>query len=730
METYIKGNFRKSIYQNESGYTIGIFKIKETNDEELDIYVGRTITFTGYFHELNDMDTYLFYGNLVNHERYGEQFNVTGYERCKPEEKDAIVEFLTSGIFKGIGEKKAKKIVEVLGKDTLNIILENPDNLLLIPTITKKNADLLHEKLVEYEASYQTILKLTDLGFHTKDSLVIYNHYKDKTMKVIDDNIYKLMEDILDMTFKKIDIIALKMGILPNDTRRVQVGILYTITELSNTTGHCYFFLDELQTITRRVLNSVITVEEFDTSLETLQLDGKIIKIEDKYYLRTLYDAESNIVNRFLSLTMQKENNNAYLEEDILELEKFYDIKYNKDQKNAIMNGYIKPFLIVTGGPGTGKTTIIKGITELYRLKNKYSYEELREKIALLAPTGRASKRMSEATLLPAQTIHRFLKWNKETNKFAVNEYNKSDVEFVIVDESSMIDVGLLENLLKGLSSKTKIILVGDDHQLPSVGPGQVLRDLIESEVLPVCFLKELYRQSEDSHILSLAYHIQDGIVSQDDFNKEDDLTFISCTGNEVKDKLKEVCSAYLDMDDKNFQVLAPMYKTQNGIDELNQVMQEIFNPKKSNKKELQVGDVIYREHDKVIQLTNMPEDNVFNGDIGIIEKIETGSKKEIYIDFDGNKVKYTPANFNKFKHGFAISIHKSQGSEFNVVIIPLVKNFKKMLYQRLIYTGVTRAKKKLYLIGEIDALNMAVKNQNNDLRRTTIKNMLQDRIK
>ena len=730
METYIKGNYRKSIYQNESGYIIGIFKVKETNSEDLEIYIGRTITFTGYFHELNDTDTYCLYGNLVNHVRYGEQFNVSRYERCQPEEKDAIVEFLTSGIFKGIGEKKAKKIVDVLGKDTLPIILEHPDNLLLIPTITQKNADLLHSKLVEYEFSYQTILALGNLGFTTKEAMLVYNHYKEKTMQVIEENIYRIVEDILEINFKKIDAIALKMGIKKDDDRRIQAGILYMIEEIGNITGHCYFLEDELFQTTSRLLKITLEQEQFAHALEQLQLDFKIIKKDDCYYLKALYDAEVNIVRRIMLLHKEEDVVQNKIGEKIKELEKFFQISYNEDQKKAIQQGYSKPFTIITGGPGSGKTTIIKGITELYRIFHKLNYEALQEEIALLAPTGRASKRMSEATKLQAQTIHRFLKWNKETNKFAVNERNKSDVKLVIVDEASMVDTLLFDHLLKGLSYKTRLILVGDDHQLPSVGPGQVLRDLIESEQVNVCYLKELYRQSEDSHILALAYHIQDQIIDPNDFNVAEDLTFISCKDDQIKAKLTDICMTYQDIDEKNFQVLAPMYKTKNGIDELNRFLQDIFNPKAENKKELIVGEVLYREQDKVIQLTNMPDENVYNGDIGTIVKIENRNQKRIYIDFDGNVVVYTASNFAKFKHGFAISIHKSQGSEFDVVAMPIVPNYRKMLYQRLIYTGVTRAKKKLYLLGSMEALAMAIKNQENDSRRTTIKKFLQEGIK
>ena len=329
-----------------------------------------------------------------------------------------------------------------------------------------------------------------------------------------------------------------------------------------------------------------------------------------------------------------------------------------------------------------------------------------------------------------ASTIHRFLKWQKETNRFQVNEYNKSKVEFVIIDEASMIDTYLMSSLLKGLSANCKIILVGDDHQLPSVGPGQVLHDVIQSQMLEVVELTELYRQGNDSNIISLAYDIRNKNIENDIFNIEDDLTFIKCSDSEVIPNICDVCRTYKDVSYKKFQILAPMYKGLNGIDTINQKVQEIFNSKDSSKKENKIGDVLFREEDKVIQLTNMPDDNVYNGDIGLIDEIKLSPKKEVLIDFDGNMVKYTPSNFNNFRLAYSISIHKSQGSEFDIVVIPIVKGYHKMLYQKLIYTAVTRAKKKLYLIGDMDALKMAANNDSDDIRRTTIKDYLISGIK
>ena len=728
--SYIKGNYRRSIYQNSQGYNIGLFKVMDTDDEKLADYIDHIITFTGYFHELNDMDTYLFYGKLVTHPKYGEQFQVDNYERCKPEEKDSIIEFLTSGLFKGIGEKKAKAIVDVLGKDTLKIILENPDNLILIPGVTKKNIEVLHTKLQEYESSYETILILTELGFSTKDAMIVYNFYKNKTKNIIDTNIYQIIEDIYNMTFKKIDAIALKSGLEKDAPIRVEASIIYIMNELSNAYGHSYYFKEEIASYLQRVLGVNITEELFLSSLENLEKNLLIVKREDRYYLKEMYESETLITKRFRMLSREEDIVIKDIDSKIKELENLFGITYNEQQFLAIKNSLLKQFLIITGGPGTGKTTIMKGVTELYRTVNKLSYEQLQEKIALLAPTGRAAKRMSESTLLRASTIHRFLKWQKETNKFQVNEYNKSRVEFVIIDEASMIDTYLMASLLKGISANCKILLVGDDHQLPSVGPGQVLHDLIESNSLQKVELTELYRQGKDSNILTLAYDIRQGEVNEEVFNVGDDLTFIKATPDQVVDNVLEITDTYQDLSYKEFQILCPMYRTIAGIDEINRHVQNKVNPKTKNKKELQYGDVIFRENDKVLQLTNMPDENVYNGDIGIIKEIKTAPKKEIIIDFDGNIVKYTPSNFNNFRLAYAISIHKAQGSEFDVVIIPIVRNFNKMLYRKLIYTAITRSKKKLYLIGDINALKYAVSNNNSDIRRTSIKDYLQNGIK
>ena len=712
---YIKGNYRKSIFESEKGYVIGLFKIKETDNEELKMYINKIITFTGYFDKLNIDDLYCFKGDIVEHPKYGLQFNVSEYERLKPDDEDGLVAFLSSDLFKGVGEKLAKSIVDTLGKNVLDEILKDESCLLLVPKMTNKKAHTIYETLMKYEESHQIIVYLTELGFNMKDALEIYNTYKSDTIIHIEHNPYCLTEFI---SFLKVDEIALKLNIDILDERRIKACIIYMMNKLIFTNSDTYLEYDEILESVFNYLKSDLNVDDFDLYLEELINENKIILIDNKYYLKEMYDSEVNIVNVIKYLS-NKKIDKLYLDNRIEELEHVNNIKYNDKQKEAIKKSLENNITIITGGPGTGKTTIIKAICELYQNIFDLSYEELTNRIALLAPTGRASKRMSESTNLPASTIHRFLKWNKETNEFSVNEYNKNNHHLIIIDEVSMIDLSLLNNLFKGLTKNIKLILVGDHHQLPSVGPGNILKDLIASELIDTIYLDTLYRQDENSYITILAHEIKNNDLSNSFLETKSDYTFLKC--HSIKDNLKKLCLQLVDKgyDYKRVQIMAPMYAGVNGIDNLNVILQNIYNPNKINKNEIVYGDVIYREKDKVLQLVNDLEKNVFNGDIGFIKKIDD---KEITINFEGNEVVYTKKDLKQIKHAYAITIHKSQGSEFDHVIMPMVNNYYKMLYNKLIYTGVSRAKKTLTIIGDASAFVRAVNNNYSQNRKTTLK--------
>ena len=723
--TYIKGNYRKSIFTSDKGYVIGLFKIKETDNEELKIYINKIITFTGYFHELNLDDMYIFKGDVVEHPKYGLQFNVVEYERLKPADEDGLVAFLSSDLFKGVGEKLAKSIVDTLGKNVLDEILKDESCLLLVPKMTSKKAHTIYETLMKYEESHQIIVYLTELGFNMKDALDIYNTYKSETIIHIEHNPYCLTDFI---SFLKVDEIALKLNIDAFDERRIKACIIYMMKKLLFTNSDTYLEYDEILESVFNYLKIDLNIDDFDLYLEELINENKIILLDNKYYLKEMYDSEINIINTIKYLE-NKKIDKLFLDNRIEELERVNNIKYNDKQKEAIKKSLDNNITIITGGPGTGKTTIIKAICELYQNIFKLSYEELTNRIALLAPTGRASKRMSESTNLPASTIHRFLKWNKETNEFLVNEYNKNDHHLIIVDEVSMIDLNLLDSLFKGLTKNIKLVLVGDHHQLPSVGPGNILKDLIESDLIDTIYLDTLYRTDENSYITTLAHEIKDNNLSDSFLETKGDYTFLKC--HSIKDNLKNLCLQLIakGYDYKRVQIMAPMYAGVNGIDNLNKELQNIFNPK-TNQNEIKYGDVIFRENDKILQLVNLPEENIYNGDIGIIKNIvKIENKTFIYIDFDGNLVKYETKDLNKITHGFVISIHKSQGSEFEVVIMLISNSYKRMLYKKLIYTGITRAKRKLILVGDPDAFLYAVNNNSEKNRKTNLLEQLKNNI-
>lgn len=729
MNYYIKAVYRKSIFENDKGFLIGICKIKETNCEELEIYVGKTITFTGTFASLNLDDEYILYGEPVFHPKYGFQYQVSSYERIKPSDRDGIVSFLCSDLFHGIGEKMANNIVDVLGDGALDQIIADPSCLNLVSKLSYKKAKNIYDTLVKYEESHTTIVYLTELGFSTNDALSIYNKYKSETVSVIENNIYKLIDDVLNIGFKKVDNVALKQGINITDSERIKACIMYIIENNCYTKGDTYIEKEDIIKGVISYIKSEVDETLFDTYLDALRFDNKIILKDNHYYLKNLYDDEVYVAKRFNDLLTLGSITLKKFDKYIKEEERNQEITYSEMQKSAIKNALENNITVITGGPGTGKTTLIKAIVNIYMSINKIKLNDVTTSIALLSPTGRASKRMSEATLIPAMTIHRFLKWNKENNEFGINMWNKSEVSLAIIDEASMVDIELLTNLLKGLKKNTKIILVGDANQLASVGPGQILRDIIDSDIIPTIKLDILYRQDNNSYIAELAQEIQNNNLSDNFLETRDDYTFVRCRKEIIPQAIEELAKKLVSKDYsyREVQFMAPMYAGINGIDNLNRILQDIWNPKDEFKNEINLGDITFRENDKVLELVNVPDENIYNGDIGVIERIvkdnvSKSKKTEIYVNFDGNIVKFEPKDFGKLKLGYIISIHKSQGSEFDIVVLPICSSYYRMLYRKLIYTGITRAKRKLILVGEADSFVYSVNNNEEYKRKTTLK--------
>ena len=719
----IKGKLSKIIFHNnQNGYTVGLLKVKESDIDDL---VNKTVTFTGNLPDLNEIDTYIMTGSLTDHEKYGSQFQVKSINRIMPQETDAMIDILSSNLFKGIGKKTAEKLVSVFKEKTFDVILNDTSNLLLIPGISEKQAKTLKEALKQYQGSYEDILMLNKLGFSTSESMKIYHYYKDKLNEVLDGNLYNIYYDIDEISFPRVDSIFVAKY-EKDSPSRVAGAIVYIIKTLSMTYGHTYFSKEEVNSYLFRVLKVEVSEKVVADAYNSLLVDERIVIKDDRLYLWEMYEAETLIARRLRLLAHEDKIKYKNLDTKIKEIETHYGIVYTDEQLDAIKLAITRKVAIITGGPGTGKTTILKGILDLYKVLSSSDKIRLNEQIALLAPTGRASKRMSEVTNFEASTIHRFLKWNKDTNRFQINEYNKSSVSFVIIDEASMIDTMLLANLLKGLKSSCHIIFVGDANQLPSVAAGDVLNDMIESKELPVYALKNWHRQGSDSKIIPFAHRINEGILDRELLNSGSDLEFIPCKDNEIIEVIGNVCKDYNSYD---LQVLAPIYKNRNGIYAINDHLQKLWNPKSPSKKEIEGNESIYREKDKVIQLSNMKDESVFNGDIGIIDRIKLLGNKELYIDYDGNLVKYTKSMLQNFTLGYAISIHKSQGSEFDTVLIPFTFDYRKMLYRKLIYTGVTRCKKKLILVGDINALEQAIRNNQEQKRRTSLKLFLENGI-
>ena len=705
----ILAKHRYTVFHNkENGYTVAKFVTIDENEKDFVV--------VGFFHEIDANFIYELKGQYVEHKKYGLQFQVESYELSKTKDKVSLVRYFSSVYFPGIGKKIAEAIVDTLGLDCIQLIKENPDILLSVRQLTDKKRDVIKEVLF-LEEKNDVHAFFTSKGLSVKNILKLEAIYGEQAIQVVEENPYRIIEEVDGIGFKTVDKLAKEMSFDMNHPYRIKAAILSIILDLCIKSGDTYLYKEEIE---KKVIKMFpdIDVREY---LNMLQ-EQKLIYIEqERIYHHTQYESEKGIVDFLYEFPLQTTLPiyTDIIRQDITWIENELQIVYDEIQKKAIENFFLNPFSILTGGPGTGKTTVVQAIIQIYK-KHFPTHT-----VACCAPTGRAAKRLTEITLCPSTTIHSLLKWDLENNKFGMNEKEPLDIDILIIDEFSMVDQWLFYHLLSACTWVKKILIIGDDQQLPSVGCGNVLKDLMSSQVFPVTILKKIFRQKEESHVIQLAHHIREqSLISIEEGN---DLTFIQCESVEVKENVKHIIQTKLSQGllPKDIQVLAPMYQGVAGIDVLNKTIQQIVYEFSDESNSINVGYRTFKLKDKVLQLKNQPEDGIYNGDIGeIIDIVDDAELNlfEVVVDFDGTVVSYGKDGLINLTHAFCISIHKAQGSEYPLVIMPIVKEHSYMLDRRLLYTGITRASKELILIGNQEMFFKAVQRNDKQERKTYLK--------
>lgn len=734
--TFFVGHVAAIFFQNPSNfYKVLLVKVTENNAD----YKDSEIVVTGSFGEIQEEEKYRFFGELVNHPKYGVQLKAESYQQEQPTSEQGLIAYLSGEKFPGIGKKTAEKIVDLLGEEAIDRMLEEPTLLEQIPGLNESKQKMILDTVRQNHGMDQVIVGLSRYGFGSQLSFAIYQAYKNEALAIIEENPYQLVEDIEGIGFKRADGIAEQLGIEASSLQRFRAAVLHQIFAQSLQTGNTFIHAQDLLEQTLRLLETSrpIEIAPDDLASTIIQLveEGKIQQEETRLYENSLYFSEWGIassIERLLSRKKEIVYPEKKISKTLRKIEKHLGITYGSSQEEAIKEAIRSPLFILTGGPGTGKTTVINGIVQLFAELNdldlepsKYSDETF--PILLAAPTGRAAKRMNETTGLPSGTIHRLLGLNGREKAPSISP-KELEGGLLIVDEMSMVDTWLANTLFKSIPTNMQVIFVGDKDQLPSVGPGQVLHDLLAIDAIPKQELTEIYRQGDGSSIIPLAHAIKNGQLPADFTQNQKDRSFFACDAYKIEPLIAQIVKRAKDKGytPQDIQVLAPMYRGAAGIDALNKMMQEIFNPNDGTKKEVTFNDTVYRIGDKVLQLVNSPEDNVFNGDMGQIVGITLAKQSEDKIDelviqFDANEVTYKRNEWNKITLSYCCSIHKSQGSEFQMVILPMVHQYQRMLQRNLLYTAVTRSKEMLILLGEPQAYQTCV-NHESATRLTTLK--------
>ena len=647
---------------------------------------------------------------------YGKQFKFTDYTEEDFNSNQGLINYLGGGFFKGIGPAIAKKIVDYFGDETVNVIENEPERLSEVKRVSNKIIDSLTSKWKEHKCVFDIMLFFKEYNFSNSLILKIYRKYDRDAVSIIKNNPYVMVEDIDGIGFKKADDIALNMGFDKCDEKRIYAGIKYVLT-LATEDGHTFLYYDTLLNETRKILgvNDSITINV----LTDLINDGEIIKIDEKIFLTQFYRAEKNVAEKILAINNFKPYKTENLPKTIEDIEKENGVNFNELQRKAIKLSLESNIMILTGGPGTGKTTTLSGIIQILKSLGMH--------IGAAAPTGKAAKRMTEVTGLNAKTIHRLLIYNPYSG-YNYNDDNPLPYDVIIIDEISMVNILLMNSLLEAITPGTKLILVGDADQLPAIGPGNVLADCIESKIIPTVCLTEIFRQAEDSEIILNAHAINNGKPIKVSNKKPNNNFFFITKGDmdSISDEIMSLVTTRLPnkygVQPTDIQVLTPMRKyTPVGSDELNHKLQEAINPSEGG---ITFGKTTFKVGDKVMQLKNNYLKEVFNGDTGYITDIDT-EERTIKVEYDDQTVEYDSSEFDEITLAYATTIHKSQGSEYSIVIIPITEAHHRMLQRNLIYTAVTRSKDVCILIGNPEMFKYAVNNTQYSVRNTYLKNFL-----
>ncbi len=733
---YVEGFVENIVFRNEdNGYTV--FDIK---------YKGEHVTCVGSISYINAGEFITANGEFVQHAIYDMQFSIKSYEFKTPDDEKSVRRYLSSGAIKGIGEKMAERIVNTFKEDTFRIMEEEPERLAEIKGISMTKAMDIAAQLVDKRDMRKAMIFLQDYGINMNLANKIYSHYGQNIYTIIKQNPYKLADDIDGIGFKIADDIAVKVGIRVDSDFRIKSGIFYILQQASMQ-GHIYLPMEELEVGVKGLL--LIDVPDIEKFIMDLVIDKRlVVKITPdgtkNVYAAIYYYMELSVAKRLTDLEVHTAENEEYFEKRIAEIEKNTKIELDDIQKTAVKTAVENGLMVITGGPGTGKTTTINTIIKYFELEG---YE-----IRLAAPTGRAAKRMTETSGYEAQTIHRMLEISggisddnsdraSQGMHFERDESNPLETDVIIVDEMSMVDINIMNSLLKAVAIGTKLILVGDVDQLPSVGPGNVLKDIINSGCIPVVKLEKIFRQAAESEIVINAHKINKGEhVVLNKYSRDflfvrrdsaDAIIAAMCTL--IKSKLP----GYVNADINDIQILTPSRKSAVGVERLNRIMQDFLNPAEVTKMEKTFGDVTFREGDKVMQIKNNYQmewekksrygityesgTGIYNGDTGVIEEINTFAER-IIVKFEDEKyVSYEFKQLDELELAYAITIHKSQGSEYPAVIIPMFTGPRMLMTKNLLYTAVTRAKKCVCMVGVEDYFHQMASNESEQKRYSSL---------